>query len=264
MDDFTYLEYIKDVSTHHNGKHVLVKCTLCDNEKVVSEYHFRKKNVKSCGCLSSLKPNKDYTGETVNGILLFGYIGGNKYKVVYGCGHIGESTVSQIKNKAHNSCKECTREVMSKVLVKRNTTHGLSRTRTNTSWLSMKRRCYETTNNRYKHYGERGIKVCEKWMESFDNFLSDMGECPDGMSIDRIDLHGDYCKDNCKWSTDKEQANNKSNNILVERISTGEVMSLKHWSDLLKGNYKRNHWNFRYKSWTIEKILGSDFKLIQP
>ncbi len=76
------------------------------------------------------------------------------------------------------------------------------------SWYSMKQRCLNPKHGRYKDWGGRGIKVCGRWL-NFENFLSDMGVRPAGKTIDRIDNDGDYGLDNCKWSTSKEQSNNR-------------------------------------------------------
>jgi hypothetical protein len=87
--------------------------------------------------------------------------------------------------------------------------HDMSRTRVYKTWASMKSRCNNHKATRYANYGGRGIKVCKDWEDSFDNFYRDMGDRPVGMSLDRIDNDGEYCKENCKWSTPKEQANNR-------------------------------------------------------
>lgn len=82
-------------------------------------------------------------------------------------------------------------------------------------WGSMMKRCYDKNSPNYKWYGGRGIKVCDRWFV-FDNFLADMGPPPSKMSIDRINVDGNYEPANCKWATDKEQSRNKRNSSYVE------------------------------------------------
>lgn len=79
--------------------------------------------------------------------------------------------------------------------------------RTYEVWLSMRRRCDNKNNRAYPYYGGRGISVCAEW-NNFANFLNDMGDIQDGLSLDRIDNDGNYCKANCRWSTRAEQNRN--------------------------------------------------------
>lgn len=87
-------------------------------------------------------------------------------------------------------------------------THGLSRSSTYNIWCAMKDRCLNPDNESFYRYGGRGIKVCARWLV-FENFLGDMGERPEGLSLDRFPNNdGNYEPDNCRWATMKEQANN--------------------------------------------------------
>lgn len=89
------------------------------------------------------------------------------------------------------------------------TTHGKSHTKTYRCYRAMIRRCYNKSQINYERYGNRGIKVCDRWLESFENFLEDIGECPKGYQLDRIDNDGNYEPNNCRWVTPKTNANNR-------------------------------------------------------
>lgn len=75
-------------------------------------------------------------------------------------------------------------------------------------WNAMKQRCFDKNYPPYERYGGRGITVCKRWLV-FQNFLDDMGHKPEGLSIDRKNNDGNYCKSNCRWATPKEQADNR-------------------------------------------------------
>lgn len=95
--------------------------------------------------------------------------------------------------------------------------HSINRTVTKEfeSWCAAKSRCYRIKDKSYPLYGGRGIIMCDRWKNSFNNFFQDMGKCPGRMTLDRINSNGNYEPGNCKWSTHLEQSNNKRNNIKI-------------------------------------------------
>lgn len=95
-------------------------------------------------------------------------------------------------------------------------------------WAKMIDRCYNENNISYKYYGAKGIKVCERWLSSFDNFNADIGIRPAGTSLDRKDSKGNYEPSNCKWSTINEQNNNKSDTRKIN--FNGKTQSMTAWA----------------------------------
>lgn len=123
------------------------------------------------------------------------------------------------------------------------------------SWVAMKDRCHNPNNEFFGDYGGRGISVCERWTNSFQNFLEDMGLKPSPKhSIDRFpDVNGNYCPENCRWGTKSEQANNKRSSIKVEY--NGETKTIAEWAISTGIRYKTLHKRLQYFKWDISQAL---------
>lgn len=97
---------------------------------------------------------------------------------------------------------------------------GYKKSRTAQAWRNAKTRCFNENNAKFPDYGGRGITMCREWADDFRSFLRDMGECPDGMTLERIDVNGNYEPGNCRWATTAEQARNRRNNVFVDDNGT--------------------------------------------
>lgn len=131
----------------------------------------------------------------------------------------------------------------------RNSTHGYARpgrvSRTYLAWQKAKGRCTNPNDPRYGYYGGRGIRMCEAWLNSFETFLSDMGEVPEGLSLDRIDVNGHYEPGNCRWATIQEQADNRRRTVWVDHM--GERLTLKAYAAARGVSYKALFNRVRYR-----------------
>lgn len=143
------------------------------------------------------------------------------------CGTEREVSGGHLKSGASESCGCITREVTSE----RNRTHGKSESREYEIWCGIKKRCHDKKCTRYSDYGGRGIKVCDRWLHSFENFLADMGPCPSKKhSIDRFpDNDGNYEPGNCRWATGLEQGRNCRRNRVM--TWSGKSQCIAAWSE---------------------------------
>lgn len=112
----------------------------------------------------------------------------------------------------------------------RSRTHGRSKTPTHNSWRAMRERCQNPKNVAYKNYGGRGISVCKRW-EEFEGFLEDMGERPEGTTLERRDVQKGYSPDNCVWLEAKKQCENTTRSRKIE--FNGETRLLRDWAKSL-------------------------------
>lgn len=119
-------------------------------------------------------------------------------------------------------------------------------------------RCLNQNVSRYANYGGRGIRVCKRWLDSFDNFMNDMGRRPSNShSIERIDNNGDYCPESCKWATIEEQAKNRTSNYYIE--FKGERMILNDWAKRIGINH--SNLKKRIEKWGVEVALTKPVRI---
>lgn len=152
------------------------------------------------------------------------------------------------------SCGCLHKDVMAKVNRQTKTTHGGVHSRLYSIWRGMKKRCYCENSEAYHNYGGRGIKVCDEWKESFENFMKwAMQSGYDAkLTIDRIDVNGDYTPQNCKWSTTREQQLNKRNNHLL--TMNGVTHPISKWAEIT-GISKNVLLDRTKRGWDDEKTL---------
>lgn len=117
----------------------------------------------------------------------------------------------------------------------------------------MKARCYSPNDKSFHNYGGRGIRVCDRWKDSFENFYADMGDPPKGHTLERINNEGHYEPKNCRWASLKEQANNKRNNQMLSY--NGKTQSLALWADEMHLHGVTLQTRINRLGWPVEKAL---------
>ena len=175
------------------------------------------------------------------------FCGARTWTWICSCGEKGCSQMCAIKQGVTKSCG-CYNRSMGKARRKedardRNPVYGV--------WCSMRERCRLKTVKSYRHYGGRGIKVCDRWND-FDLFVADMGPRPKGGTIERIDVNGNYDPSNCRWATHKEQMNNARFNVFLDLF--GERITIAQASDKYGVPYHRLYGRIR-KGWPAEKAV---------
>lgn len=197
----------------------------------------------------------DLTGNRFGRLTVLSYVGNYRWNCSCDCGATKTVAGGNLRSGSSKSCG-C---IAAEVLRERNTKHGHSKrsahTRTYTIWEGLYKRCRVPTNQAYKYYGGRGIDMCDRWL-SFENFLADMGECPAGLSLERVDNERSYEQDNCTWATRTEQARNRRG---VKHISAfGQTMTIPEWAEKTGLSYYTIYLRLR-KGSTPEEAIGRDW-----
>lgn len=189
---------------------------------------------KKFGRLVAIKPiGKTKKGETI-------------WQCACDCGNTHNVIISNLNNGHTTSCG-CYKKVCS-------ITHADTKTRLYRTWQNMKNRCYNKNTLKYSIYGARGITVCDEWLNDFISFKSwAMGNgYNETLTIDRIDVNGNYEPNNCRWSTKKEQSNNTRSNIII--MYNGERKTAQEWAEQLGVSPKTLRKRY-YDKMPTEKIL---------
>lgn len=173
------------------------------------------------------------------------------------CGNTNDSISGNLRYGKSKSCGCLQRELAANLCRKSKYTHGHAAgkkpTREYRTWVTMNQRCYNESSPDYPNYGGRGITVCERWRESFQNFLDDMGNRPAGKSLDRFpNKNGNYEPSNCRWATHLQQNWNRRTNIYVTYM--GETLCLAEMCEKHKKTYQTIVSRLR-RGWNIELAM---------
>lgn len=199
-----------------------------------------KKNIigHKYGRLTVLEP----IGRTNNGTII--------YKCQCDCGNIHHASTNSLTQYTIKSCGCLNKERIESKPFK---THGMTKTRIYKIYQDMIARCYKPSNISYKRYGAIGIKVCDRWRESFCNFYEDVKDgYADHLSLDRKNTHGNYERDNFRWATYQEQAENKKNTIYL--TIDGDTKTLMDWSRISGVSPRLIRFRIRNLKWVDIKM----------
>lgn len=166
------------------------------------------------------------------------------------CGNTTIVRTSSLKNGHTKSCGCLNKEIVRETFTK----HGLYQHRIYSIYQHMIERCYHENVHEYKNYGQRGITVCDSWRNSFEAFSewAFSNGYSDELTLDRIDVNGNYCPENCRWTTTKIQGNNRRNNRILE--FNGESHTMSEWADKLGFSYNLVDSRI-FRGWSVERTL---------
>ena len=238
--------------------HYVCKCD-CGNEVIVCIDNLRNGHTKSCGCLKHKESSRriDLSGKRYGNLVALNFLRSNEkgtsiWLCRCDCGNEIEVSYNNLKSGNTKSCG-CWHEK-----------HSESKSRLYKCWQGMKSRCEYKKDNNYHNYGARGISVCNEWSNSyisFRNWAVNNGY-KNTLTLDRIDVNGNYEPLNCRWATDEIQQNNRRNNVYIEY--NGEKLTLrqiaKKYSEPKGISYKTLWGRYKKLKWDLEKSINTPLK----
>ena len=235
-------------------KHSYWKCRCdCGNDYVVRGSSLTEGKTTACNACSH--KIKDMVGEEYGRLTVLSFDGVRKghyyWKCVCECGNEVVVDGGMLRSGNTKSCGCYQRERTSSA----NKTHGDTGERLFGIWMGMKDRCYNANCPGYRYYGGKGVTVFDGWRYDYPAFKSwsYANGYADSLTIDRIDVNGSYCPDNCRWITLKEQQNNKTVNHLV--IYHGKSRTVSEWSDIVGIDYKTLYQRLFKYHWDVESAF---------
>jgi hypothetical protein len=176
--------------------------------------------------------------------------GGEKWQCICDCGNELVTRTGNLQTGCARSCG-CYSVDINREL---KTVHGMSFTPEHNTWQGMIGRCSNEYDLNYRNYGERGIRVCARWLDGFQNFFDDMGPRPSPEhSLDRINVNGDYSPENCRWATKTEQNRNKRDNLNITH--NGETLSVAEWAERLGISAQLLRQRIFVQGWPVEEAM---------
>lgn len=192
-------------------------------------------------------------GERFARLVLIKELPGSRWLCKCDCGEFPIIRAVSLRSGRTRSCGCLQKVRASEANLKHGHSAGGRLTKTYNAWINMRQRCCNINHERYKDYGGRGVKVCERW-HAFDNFLADMGPCPGKkLTIERMNNSGNYEPGNCVWDTYKVQGNNTRHNRLIEYQEV--TMTLEQWADRVGLRSDTIRMRLDRLGWSIKRAL---------
>lgn len=267
-EKFGMLTVINRNGSKNGRAYWLCQCD-CGNKTNVATNSLNSGKTKSCGCISIERIKNQNKGKSfvrdISGnrygklvVIEFSHISEDRKRTYWKCKcDCGKEIITRgdgLKSGHTSSCGCYNKEIVSKT--KGATTHGMTNDRIYKIYCGMKNRCLNPNTAGYMNYGGRGIKVCDEWLDDFMSFYNWAMEngYSDKLSIDRIDVNGNYEPSNCRWATEKEQSNNTRRTVFV--TYNNEEKPISYWASQF-GIKPKTIKNRLKNGWSVEEALNT-------